>query len=345
MFGEALLDRILVCPGERRVHHVPHIGMALVDGHAGAMADRPRDLVDVGEVDHRIHALGMQIQRQGGDVDIAGAFTVAEYAALHPLGTGQHRQLGAGDAGAPVVVRMHRQDDAVAPRHVAVHVLDLVGIHVRGGDLDGGRQVEDDRTIRGGLPQPGHRVAQLEHVVGLGEVEHLRGEFESHIRHAVGEFEDVTRTRQDQVPQFGAVLAQHGVAPGGRGGGVHVDDDVVADAADRVHGSLDQVAARRHEDHDGDVRRGDVGFRQQPDEVEVGLRRRRITDLDLLVAHGHQQFEEATFAGRVHRLGQCLVAVAQIHRHPQRRGVDPGCRPISLHQRDFDAVIDGCVAM
>ena len=66
------------------------------------------DLVDVGDRQARVDALAEQVQRQGHDVDIAGALAVAEQRALDPLGAGHHAELGGGDAGAAVVVRMQR---------------------------------------------------------------------------------------------------------------------------------------------------------------------------------------------------------------------------------------------
>ena len=60
---------------------------------------------------------------------------------------------------------------------------------------------------------------------------------------------------------------------------------------------------------------------QQPHEVEVGLRSRRETDLDLLEADPHQHLEHAQLALGVHRLDQRLVAVAQVDAAPDRRRV------------------------
>ena len=42
--------------------------------------------------------------------DVAGALAVAEQASLDPVGAGLHAELGGGDRGAAVVVRVQRQD-------------------------------------------------------------------------------------------------------------------------------------------------------------------------------------------------------------------------------------------
>ena len=71
---------------------------------------------------------------------------------------------------------------------------------------------------------------------------------------------------------------------------------------------------------------------QAADEVEVGLARRREPDLDLLVAHPHQQVEHGALAGRAHRVDQRLVAVAQVGGQPARRGGDRLAGPGPVRQ-------------
>ena len=94
----------------------------------------------------------MQVERKGRDVDVPGPFAVPEDAPFNSFGACQNGKFGTRDPGATVIVRMHGQNHAVAARQVAVHVLDLIGIHIRCRDLDGRRQVEDHRTVRAGVP-------------------------------------------------------------------------------------------------------------------------------------------------------------------------------------------------
>ena len=56
-------------------------------------------------------------------------------------------------------------------------------------------------------------------------------------------------------------------------------------------------------------------------EVEVGLARGGEPDLDLAVAHLHEELEHPQLALRVHRLDEGLVAVAQVDAAPRRRAV------------------------
>jgi hypothetical protein len=107
------------------------------------------------------HALGVEVQRHGHQVDVAGALAVAEQAAFDAVGAGHQAQLGGGDAGATVVVGVQADDHAVAAVDVAAEPFDLVGVDVRRGAFDGGRQVEDHLVLRRRVPDLDHRVADL----------------------------------------------------------------------------------------------------------------------------------------------------------------------------------------
>ena len=114
---------------------------------------------------------------------------------------------------------------------------------------------------------------------------------------------------------------------------VEVDVRVV-DADQRVHRALDQVLARLGQHRDRDVLGHPVLLDQLADEREVGLARAREADLDLLVAHLHEQLEHPQLAGRAHRVDQRLVAVAQVGGEPARRLGDLPGRPGAVGQVD-----------
>src|SRR5260370_13337212 len=71
---------------------------------------------------------------------------------------------------------------------------------------------------------------------------------------------------------------------------------------------------------------------QLPAEGEIGLGDGREPDLDFLEAKLHQHVEHAALALRPHWFDECLVAVAQIDRAPQRRLVDDARGPLSVGQ-------------
>ncbi len=60
-----------------------------------------------------VHPLGVQIQRQGDHVQIAGALPVAEQGGFHPFGSRQQAHFCRGHAVAPVVVGVQADDGAV----------------------------------------------------------------------------------------------------------------------------------------------------------------------------------------------------------------------------------------
>ena len=107
---------------------------------------------------------------------------------------------------------------------------------------------------------------------------------------------------------------------------VEVHDGLLG-AADRVEGALDEVVAALGQHLDRHVVGDVAALDELAAEVEVGLARRREADLDLLVAHLHEQLEHAQLALGVHRVDEGLVAVAQVDRAPARGLLDALGRP------------------
>ena len=293
-------------------------------------------VVDVGEIDLRIDALGEQVQAERDEIDVAGALAVAEQGALDALRARQHRELRRGDAGAAIVVRMQADDGAVAVLELAAEILDLVGVDVRRRHLDRRRQVEDAFVGRGRLPHIHHRLAHLDRVVDLGAGEALRRILEHELgvgRMAQRVVAHPFRALDGDALDAFHVLAEHDAALQRRGRVVDVHDR--APGADQAFiGARDQMLARLRQHLDGDVGGNEVFLDQLAQEVEIGLRGGREADLDLLVAHAAERLEHAQLALRPHRLDQRLVAVAQIDAAPDRRLVDDARGPSSVRQVD-----------
>jgi hypothetical protein len=142
-----------------------------------ALFDDLAHAVDVGEVQLG-STLGVQVQCHGHQVDVTGALAVAEQAAFDAIGAGHQAQLGGGDAGATVVVGVQADDHAVAAVDIAAEPFDLVGVDVRRGALDGGRQVEDHLVLRRRVPHLDHRVTDFLGELQLGGAEGFRRVFE-----------------------------------------------------------------------------------------------------------------------------------------------------------------------
>ena len=165
---QTLLDGVLVGAGEGGVDQIARVRMARVDRQVGAVLHRATDLVDVGEVDLGVDALGEQVHAQGDQVHVAGALAVTEQAALDAIAAGHQGQLGRGRRRAAVVVRVQRDGDVLTVIDLAGEPFDQVGVGVGGGHLDRGRQVEDDLATLRRLPDVHHRVADLDRELGLG---------------------------------------------------------------------------------------------------------------------------------------------------------------------------------
>ena len=136
-----------------------------------------------------------------------------------------HDELGGRHGGAPVVVRVHAQDDGVAPRQVAVHPLDLIGVDVGRRALDRGGQV-DDRGTRRGRPQVSATASQnLLGEVELGGAERLGRVLEAPVGAGVGRGQgsNLSRGPRCDLQDPGAVLLKNHPAEQGRGRVVDVD--------------------------------------------------------------------------------------------------------------------------
>ncbi len=197
--------------------------------------------------------------------------------------------------------------------------------------LHGRRQVEDDPVVGVGLDDVHDRRADLDDVVDLGAGEALGRVLVAHLRagHRLLELAGQAGGVGGDLGDAVVVEAEDHPALQDRGRVVEVDDRL-AGALDRLVGALDQLGAALGEDLDGDVVGYPVLLHQLADEVEVGLAGAREADLDLLEAHLDQGVEHGQLAGRVHRVDQGLVAVAQVDRAPQRRLLDALVGPAAV---------------
>jgi len=250
-----------------------------------------------------IDALGVHVEAQGHEIDVAGTLAVAEQAALDAIGAGHVAELGRCDAGAAVVVRMQAENDRIAVLEVAMAPFDLVGVDVGRGHLDRRRQVDDHLLLRRRLVDVADRGADVARELELGAGEALRRILVDPLGVGIG---------------IGQLLDQLGAGDG------DVDDAVIVEA------EHDPPLQRLHQHLDGDVVRDRALLDERAHEVEVGLRGGGEADLDLLEAHLAQEAEHASLAIRVHRLDQGLVAVPEVDRAPDRRLGDDLGRPLSV---------------
>jgi hypothetical protein len=322
-------------PRERRVDEVAGVGVTRVHRQLVAVLDGVPNGVDVGEVQPRVHALRIQVQRHVDEVQVAGALAVAEEAALQPVGAGHDGEFTCRGAGAAVVVRMHRQHDAVAAGQVAVHPLDHVGEQVGRGVLHRGGQVDDALALGRGLPHGRHGVHHALAERKLGAREHLGRVLEGplRLRLRLRERREQPRLGRGQLDDAVLVQPEHDAAHHRRRRVVQVHDGPPC-AHERLERAPDQRLAGLRQHLDGDVVGHQIVVDQLAHEVELDLRRGREADLDLLEADVHEGLEHPQLARHVHRFDQRLVAVPQVHAAPHGRAGDHGVGPGAVAQPD-----------
>jgi hypothetical protein len=239
-----------------------------------------------------------------------------EQAALDPVGSCLVAELGRGDRRTPVVVRVQGQHDVLTRVEVPTHPLDGVGVDVGRRHLHGRRQVDDHGSLRGGLEDLEDLVAHPCRELELGARVGLRGVLVEHLRLRDGLLELAAQPRAGDrdVGDPVHVEAEHDPSLQGGGRVVEVHDGLLG-AGDRLVGALDEVLAGLGQHLDHHVVGDQVLLDEQAHEVKVGLAGAGEPDLDLLVAHRHQELEHLLLAGRRHGVDQGLVAVRRSTAH------------------------------
>ena len=219
---------------------------------------------------------------------------------------------------------------------MAVHPLDRVGVHIGGGHLHRGGQIEDHLAVGGGLPHLGHRIADLDGEFQLRAGVGLGGVLEVDLG-LVGDLLGVLlaqlRTMHGDVLDALLVEAEDDASLQGRRGVVEVHDRLLG-AADRLEGALDEVLARLGQHLDDDAIGDHVLLDEHAHEVEVRLGGGREADLDLLEAHRDEELEHLLLARGRHRIDEGLVAVAEVDGAPAGRLGDDGRGPGAVGQVD-----------
>jgi hypothetical protein len=332
---EALLDRVLVRAREGGVDEIAHVRVARVHRQPVAVLHRAPGGVDVGEVQLRVHALAEEVQRERDHVHVAGALAVAEERALDPIRARHHPQLGGGHRGAPVIVGVERQDDALALPDMAQEPLDLVGVDIGSRHLHGGGEIEDHPPVRRGLPHVHHRLADLHREVELGAGEALGRVLPAHVALGDAAVEVLAEPRRPHRDVHDAGPVQPEDDPALEGGGRVVEmDDGARRPPERLVGALDQLRPGLGEHLDDHVIGNEALLDELAHEVEVRLGGGGEAHLDLLEAALDQEVEHAPLPGGVHRVDERLVSVAQVHAAPPRSLGDHPGGPGAVRQRD-----------
>ncbi len=144
---EALLNGVLMRPGERRENKVATVGRTFGNGQLVAVFSGASNVVDIGEVNLRVYPLAIQVHSQGNQIHVPGPLAVAKEAAFDAVGAGKVSELSRGHTRAAVVMRMQGEDDVVPVGEIAAHPFDGVRINVGRCHFNRGRQVEDHLAV------------------------------------------------------------------------------------------------------------------------------------------------------------------------------------------------------
>ena len=316
--------------GEGGEHQFAGVGLTVSYGHLGAALVHLFDLVDVGEVQLGIYALSEHIHGQSDDIHVAGALAVAEEGGLYTVGAGQQTHLSCGHAAASVVVGMEGDDGAVTAGQLLAEVLQHIGKLVGHTVLHRGGEVKNDLVLGGGVEVLQHSLADLHGVVHLGAHEGLGGVFEAQVRAGLNDrtahfVNEVGGIGSDFGDALGVHVEDHLALEGGSGV-VEVEDDVFG-TADGIKSFFDQMLTGLNQHLDGDIVGDMAALDQFAADLVLGLAGGGEADLDLLDTDVHKGVEIIQLFLQIHRVNQCLVAVAQVYRAPGRGLGDDIVRP------------------
>ena len=300
---------ILMGAGESGEDQRARVGAALIDVHPGAVLIGLADGGHIGEVQLRVHAVGVHIHCQSDDIHVAGALAVAEQGALHPVGACQQGQFGIRHAGAPVVVGVQGECHVLPVLEVLAHVLHLAGVDVGHAHFHGDREVDDDVVVRAGFQHIEDCVADLQSVFGFGAGEAFGGVFKPEIALIFRcQFLDQLRALHGDLLDLLLTLAED-LLPLGHGHGVVEVDDGVGGTLAGIEGLADDVLPALGQHLHGHIFRNHVVLNQGAQKLVFGFGGGGEAYLDLFEADAKQHMVEFQLLFQAHGDHQALVAV------------------------------------
>ena len=92
---------------ERREYKLTAVRHALVNVHSGEPLVDGSQLRQIAEIEVRLNAVGIHIERNGDDIDVTGAFAVSEQSALNAVSACKHCKFCSSDTCSAVIMRMN----------------------------------------------------------------------------------------------------------------------------------------------------------------------------------------------------------------------------------------------
>jgi hypothetical protein len=298
--------------------------------------------LQVGEIQPGGDAVAVEVERDGDDVEVAGALAVAEKRALDAVAPASRpSSVAATPVPRSLWVCSEMMADSRFRRFRHIHsIWSACTFGVVHSTVAGRLRMI---FFSGVGCQTSITAWQHSSEKSSSVSEKDSGEYCSttSVRHGGDEFLHQPRAFDGDVADRLARGVGEGDAALQRRGRVIDMHDGAPRSLDRLEGAPDQVLARLHQHLDRHVLGDAVLLDQAAQEVELGVRRGRETDLDLLEADAHQQIEKLQFLLDRHRLWQRLVAIAQIDRAPLGRVVEHLVRPGAVGQEAKPVQRDG----
>ena len=266
----------------------------------------------------RIDTESEHIHRHRDDIDVARAFPVAEQRSLDAIRTRQEAHLRIRYAAAAIVVRVERENDAVTVFQPLVDIGNLHAIDVRHRHLYRRGKIDDRLAVGGRLPHIEHGIADLERILRLRARKALGRVFKAILRpRLIGQlFEEICTVHGDfQDLLLGA--RKDLLALCRRGGIVDVHDGVLH-TTQCIERLADDMFTRLCQNLHGYIIGDEVVLHQTAQELILRIRCRRKADFDLLEPDAHEEIKEGKLLIEAHRNDECLIAIAQIDRAPER---------------------------
>ena len=320
---------------ERGENQLARIRLPRRNRHAGAALININDRCQIGEIQFRINTVHVKIQCHRHDVQIARALPVAEQSSLDAIRTREHPEFRRGDAGAAVIVRVQADDERIAVFEVAAHPFDLIRINIWHRHFHRVRQIQNHLVLRRRLPDIHDGFGNFLRIFHLGHAETFRRILEHDFRAFQAMQTIFDHLRAVHCDGFDLLfrLAEHHAPLRRRRRIIHVNDDLLR-ADERLHRALDQILARLHEHLEPDIIQRALFFNEPAVERKLGVRRRGKADFDFLETDFDERLKQFQFLRHVHRHGERLVAVAQIHAAPARRVREDAVGPLPVGQVD-----------
>ena len=297
----------------------------------------------------RVHALGVHIQGHRYDIQVAGAFPVAEQTAFDAFRSGQQAQFRAGYARTSVIMGMQADDGRFPVGQMLDKIFNLVRIGIGGTHLHRSRQIDDDRFFFCSSQRVHHFMADAYGKVLFRSRIAFRGIFITDVHAAAGHF--LFRQLADQLCALHGdvhdaihIFLEDDLALQG-GGGIIKMNDYVFRALDRLKGLLDQLRPGLYQHLQVHVVRHQILFDEGTDNFIFRFRSRRKPDFNFFKADIDQRTEHAQLFMELHGRYQCLVAVPQVHAAPDGRLINNMIRPVTVFQRNLckrDILLQRC---